>query len=31
MKLRVQIKDRALHKSNVIETPAFTLDKIRKG
>jgi hypothetical protein len=31
MKLRVQIKDRALHKSNVIETPVFTLDKIRKG
>jgi hypothetical protein len=31
LKLRIQIKDRALHRSNVIETPEFTLDKIRKG
>lgn len=30
MKLRVQVKDRALHLSNVIETPEFTLDGIRK-
>jgi hypothetical protein len=30
LKLRIQIKDIALHKSNVIETPEFTLDKIRK-
>jgi hypothetical protein len=30
LKLRIQIKDRALHRSNVIETPEFTLDKIRK-
>jgi hypothetical protein len=25
LKLRIQIKDRALHKSNIIETPEFTL------
>jgi hypothetical protein len=31
LKLRIQIKDRALHRSNIIETPEFTLDKIRKG
>lgn len=30
LKLRLQIRDRALHNSNVIETPEFTLDKIRK-
>jgi hypothetical protein len=30
LKLRIQIKDRGLHKSNVIETPEFTLDAIRK-
>jgi hypothetical protein len=30
MKLRIQIKDRALHRSNVIETPEFTLEGIRK-
>jgi hypothetical protein len=30
LKLRIQIKDRALNLSNVIETPEFTLDKIRK-
>lgn len=30
MKLRVQVKDRALHKSNVVESPEFTLDAIRK-
>jgi hypothetical protein len=30
MKLRVQIKDRALHLSNVIETREFTLESIRK-
>lgn len=30
LKLRVQIKDRALNLSNVVETPEFTLDKIRK-
>jgi hypothetical protein len=28
MKLRLYIKDRALHKSNVIETPTFTLQSI---
>ncbi len=31
MKLRVQIKDRALNKSNVMETPEFTLDRIRRN
>lgn len=31
LKLRIQVKDRALNRSNVIETPEFTLDKIRKG
>lgn len=30
LKLRVQIKDRALNRSKVIETPEFTLDKVRK-
>jgi hypothetical protein len=30
MKLRIQIKDRALNKSNTLVTPEFTLDKIRK-
>jgi hypothetical protein len=30
LKLRIQIKDRALNRSNVVETPEFTLDKIRK-
>jgi len=29
-KLRIQIKDRGLNKSNVIETPIYTLDQIRK-
>jgi hypothetical protein len=28
--LRIQIKDRALNRSNTIETPEFTLDKIKK-
>lgn len=31
MKLKIKIKDRALHTSNVIETPVFTLDEIRKN
>jgi hypothetical protein len=31
LKLRIQIKDRALHRSNIVETQEFTLDKIRKG
>jgi hypothetical protein len=30
LKLRIQVKDRQLHRSNIIETPEFTLDKIRK-
>ena len=30
LKLRVQVKDRLLHRSNVIETREFTLDQIRK-
>jgi hypothetical protein len=30
LKLRIQVKDRLRHRSNVIETPEFTLDKIRK-
>lgn len=31
LKLRVTIWDRALHRSNVIETPQFTLNDIRRG
>lgn len=31
LKLRITIWDRALHRSNVIETPQFTLNDIRKG
>jgi hypothetical protein len=30
LKLKVRIRDRALNESNVIETPEFTLDKIKK-
>jgi hypothetical protein len=30
MKLRIRIRDRSLNVSNVIETPEFTLEKIRK-
>lgn len=30
LKLRVTIQDRALHKSNTIETPEFTLQSIKK-
>jgi hypothetical protein len=30
LKLRIKIRDRALNTSNVIETPEFTLDKIRR-
>jgi hypothetical protein len=30
LKLRIKIRDRALHTSNVVETPEFTLDKIRR-
>lgn len=30
MKLRIKIKDRALHLSNVIETPEFTLESIKR-
>lgn len=30
LKLRIQIKDKALHSSNIIETPKFTLAKIRR-
>lgn len=30
LKLRVKIRDRALHTSNTIDTPDFTLDGIRK-
>jgi hypothetical protein len=30
LKLRIQIKDRLLHRSNVIESYDFTLDQIRK-
>jgi len=30
MKLRIKIRDRSLNVSNVIETPEFTLDKIKK-
>jgi hypothetical protein len=29
LKLRIQIKDRALHESNTVESSEFTLDKIR--
>lgn len=31
LKLRISIWDRSLHQSNVIETPQFTLNDIRKG
>jgi len=31
LKLRVTIRDRALRKSNTIETPEFTLSEIKKG
>jgi hypothetical protein len=31
LKLRITIWDRALHQSNIIETPQFTLNDIRKG
>ncbi|MFO7258535.1 MAG: hypothetical protein DIU61_012605 [Bacteroidota bacterium] len=31
LKLRITIWDRALHKSNVVETPPFTLNDIRRG
>jgi len=31
IKLKIKIKDRILHTSNVIETPVFTLDEIRKN
>ena len=30
LKLRIQIKDRALHKSNVVESEEFTLQSIRR-
>jgi len=30
IKIRVQIEDRALHKSNVVETPAFKLSAIKR-
>jgi hypothetical protein len=30
LKLRIQIKDRLLHKSNIVETPEFTLQSIRR-
>jgi hypothetical protein len=30
LKLQIQIKDRAFHESNVIETGVFTLNDIRK-
>jgi hypothetical protein len=30
LKLRINIRDRALNTSNTIETPEFTLDKIRR-
>jgi hypothetical protein len=30
LKLRVKIRDRAFNESNIIETPAFTLNSIRK-
>lgn len=31
LKLRIKIRDRALHTSNTLETPAFTLSGIQKG
>lgn len=31
LKLRVYIIDRALHKSNVVESPVFTLEEIKAG
>jgi hypothetical protein len=31
LKLEVQIKDRELNKSNIITTPEFTLNGIRKS
>ncbi len=31
LKLRIIIQDRALHKSNIIETPEFTLQSIKKS
>ncbi|HLT71777.1 MAG TPA: hypothetical protein VKZ75_03970 [Cyclobacteriaceae bacterium] len=31
LKLRISIWDRGLHQSNIIETPQFTLNDIRKG
>jgi hypothetical protein len=30
IKIRVQIQDRALHKSNIVETAAFKLNSIRR-
>ncbi len=30
LKLKVSIRDRALHQSNVVETPPFTLQSVRK-
>lgn len=30
LKLRIKIRDRALNTSNIVETPEFTLDKIRR-
>jgi hypothetical protein len=30
LKLKIRIQDRALHRSNVIETPAFTLASVKK-
>lgn len=30
MKLRINIRDRALNTSNIVETPEFTLDKIKR-
>ena len=31
LKLRITIQDRSLHKSNIIETPEFRLDQIKKS
>jgi len=31
LKLRIKIRDRRLNVSNVVETPEFTLDKIKRG
>lgn len=31
LKLRISVWDRGLHQSNIIETPQFTLNDIRKG